>query len=266
MTDATVKSLEYKIGHIILPEIGQVTAHEMTHSVLDRFVSTRKIDGVKNRTIRDDLTYIRAVMNFAMQRGLIVSNPVAGYALPRDDSDRIRPPNRAEFDAILAHAPPHTRRAMLTALYTGARPGPKELYSLQWSQVDFFNRTITIISAEKGGLDTREIPIASKFMELLKQWKTEDEEAGVRHGYIIHFRGSKVFSIRKGWETAMRKAGITRRIRRYDLRHMVASELLAAGVDIVTVSRILGHKSPMQTMTTYMHVGNPQKKDAMGRL
>jgi len=157
---------------------------------------------------------------------------------------------------------PHIRQAMVVAHYTGGRPGPKELFSLKWSDVDFFNETFMITGAEKGGLDSREIPIAAKFMTLLKEWRREDEKAE-KNIYLIQYHGVKVQSIKTGWKAAMRRAGVTRRVRRYDLRHMMASELLAQGVSVKVVADILGHKDPVQTMRTYQHVRTPLKKSAV---
>lgn len=104
---------------------------------------------------------------------------------------------------------------------------------------------------------------------MLQRWWDEDCEEEKRTGrrprWIIHYNGGKVQSIRKGWEAAMRRAGITRRIRRYDLRHMTATELLAAGVDIVTIAEILGN-TVEQCSNAYLHVSNDRRKSALDKL
>lgn len=265
-TASTINSLRYKISRVILPIIGNMQAHEVTHQSLDKFVATRQKQGVKNRTIRDDLAYIKAVLNFGVKEQKIAASYASNYTPPRNDQERIRPPSREELQAIVDHAAPHVKRAIWIAYYTGCRPGPKELFSLTWRDVDFFAKSITITSAEKGGLASREIDLAPKFLELLKQWRREDEESGKPVKYLVHYAGGPVTSIRKGFEAAMRRAGITRRIRRYDLRHMTATEMLAAGVHLKTVSEILGHKSIVQTADTYSHVRSPEKRNAVEKL
>jgi len=264
-TASTLQSLRYKMFRVLIPALGGLQTHELNHQALDKFVALRKKSGVKNRTIRGDILYVRAVVSFALKKHLIASHHVAGYELPRDDSARIKPPNKAEFEAIINHAAPHVRRAMWTAYYTGCRPGPVELYGLAWKDIDFFNNVITITSAQKGGIASREIPIAPRFRIMLDEWLAEDQATGLPIHYIIHYHGGKVSDIRTGWNAAMRRAGITRRIRRYDLRHMTASELLAAGVDIKTVSEILGN-TPEQCMKAYLHVRSPAKQSAVGLL
>ena len=69
-----------------------------------------------------------------------------------------------------------------------------------------------------------------------------------------------------GWQAAKRRAGITRRLRLYDLRHAAATKMLARGADLKTVARILGHKSPVTTMTVYQHVSDEQTRAAIDKL
>jgi integrase len=58
--------------------------------------------------------------------------------------------------------------------------------------------------------------------------------------------------LRTGLHPAPRRAGI-RQVRFHDLRHSFASNLLAAGVDVVTVSKALGHANVHITLVTYAH-------------
>ena len=58
------------------------------------------------------------------------------------------------------------------------------------------------------------------------------------------------------------------RIRMHDLRHGVASLLIALGVDVHTVSRICGHHSSAFTLSVYVHdtSADTMKRDAFARL
>lgn len=93
----------------------------------------------------------------------------------------------------------------------------------------------------------------------------EDEQAGNKHPYIVHYGGGPIKSIKRGFEFAKQQARMTRRVRPYNLRHMTASELLAAGIDIKTVSEILGN-TPEQCMRAYLHVRTEQKRNAVDKL
>jgi integrase len=55
------------------------------------------------------------------------------------------------------------------------------------------------------------------------------------------------------WRQTRKAAGVPR-IRLHDLRHFYASGLIAAGCDVVTVQRALGHSSATTTLNTYSHL------------
>jgi integrase len=264
MSPSTFRSFGYMLDAILIPYLGNIPADRITHATIDAFIRARQKDGVKNRTIRDQITYIHTILNHAVKNERIVFNQIKGHALPRDDSERVRPPTAEEFASMVKHASPHIRRVLLLAYYCSARPGPVELFSLQWKDVDLAGKTIMITSAQKGGLPLRQVPIADSFLPILTQWHEEDLKSSQR--YIIHYNGQRIYRMHHGWESAKRKAGITRRLRPYDIRHMSASVMLEQGADLKTVSKILGHKNIMQTVNTYQHISDKLKRDAVSKL
>ena len=72
-------------------------------------------------------------------------------------------------------------------------------------------------------------------------------------------------SVRKGHDLAIEVAGITDHFRLYDLRHTFATRAVASGVDLPTLSAMLGHTSIQMTMR-YVHPAEEQKKIAAGKL
>ena len=73
-------------------------------------------------------------------------------------------------------------------------------------------------------------------------------------------------SIKNAWKQTLQRAGITRRIRPYDLRHAFATELIAGGVDVGTVAKLMGHSTPTMLLTHYQHVMDKQKRAAVEAL
>jgi integrase len=108
------------------------------------------------------------------------------------------------------------------------------------------------------------VPLAAVLLEHMRQWKEEDDAHDRR--YVIHYHGARVESISRGWMFAKQRAGISRRLRLYDLRHAAATKMIARGADIKTVAKILGHKSPVTTMTIYQHVSDDQTRAAIDKL
>lgn len=83
---------------------------------------------------------------------------------------------------------------------------------------------------------------------------------------MVHYHGRPVGRMKTAWRAAITRAGITRRIRPYDLRHLAASAMLDAGADLKSVSEILGHASPDMTLRTYQHTSTALRREAIARL
>lgn len=260
-SDNSRKHLDIRLEVNILPILGHKEAIRLNDTDLDRYVATRRSAGVKNSTIRRELTDIMAILNHAAKRRppMIPFNPVRDYQKPPTDDDIIIPPTQAETTAIISAASDHLKRALLIAYYTGLRPGAVELLRLKWTDVLWESGTIRILSARKGGVGVRQVPIHNDFLNTLKSWRKEDKD---KNGPIVHYHGRQIKKIQKSWAGAMERAGITRRIRPYDMRHKFVTEALERGTDIKTLSEIVG-SSPKTLMTHYQHVSNKMRQAAV---
>jgi len=71
--------------------------------------------------------------------------------------------------------------------------------------------------------------------------------------------------LQRGFLPALERAGV-RRVRFHDLRHSFASNLLGAGIDVVTVSKALGHANVQITLMTYAHAIPKPRQGAADRM
>lgn len=106
-------------------------------------------------------------------------------------------------------------------------------------------------------------PVRLDLLRNMHEWYKADTACGIE--YIINYDGKPVASIKRAWAGALERAGITRRIRPYDLRHAFATEAIAAGKDIGTVAQIMGD-DPKMLLEHYQHVADPQKRAAVEAL
>lgn len=190
--------------------------------------------------------------NWGVRSRHLTANPLTGLRLPTAKPQRIMPPSVREARLIHDAAAPHVRRVVVLGMATGARIGPSELFRLRWSDVDVAAGVIRMPNAAKGARDeARDVPIRDDILGLVRQWQAEDAAAGCP--WVIHYRGARVRSVGKAWRNALRRAGITRRIRPYDLRHAFPSAALAHGADIKCVAEVMGHKDASMLLKVYQH-------------
>lgn len=112
----------------------------------------------------------------------------------------------------------------------------------------------------------REIPIRKDILALFQLWKEEDDMAGGIE-YVCHYKGKRITrQIKTAWMKCLQSAGITRPLTPYCLRHLFATEAIAAGADVGTVAKLMGHASPDMVLEHYQHVLTKQKKAAVEAL
>ncbi len=139
------------------------------------------------------------------------------------------------------------------ALNTGMRRG--EILGLKWDQVDLRHGFILLDISKNG--ERREIPINTTLEYLFKEIPH-----GVESEYVFTGKtGKPLTDIKKGFHTALRKAGI-HDFRFHDLRHTFASQLVMAGIDLTSVKELLGHKDITMTLR-YSHLAPGHKRKAV---
>ena len=129
-----------------------------------------------------------------------------------------------------------------------------EILTLTWDNVDLDINIITIEHTNTKSKKTRRIPINSKLRSLLMQLKLRS--AG--NEYVFLSSNNQPYtrhdSLNRSFRLALKKAYIEG-IRFHDLRHTAATRMIETGVNIVVVSRILGH-ADIKTTMRYIHPEN----------
>lgn len=165
---------------------------------------------------------------------------------------------------------------IVLCLYTGLRIG--ELLALTWSDIDFgkgllfVSKTchdgndgqnhIRIIDSPKTVNSRRVIPLPKQILPLLKAVKKRSECE-----FIVADGGKPVFvrSYQRTFELLLKKLHIPHK-GFHSLRHTFATRAIECGVDVKTLSEILGHKNATITLNRYAHSMLEHKQDMMNRL
>jgi integrase len=259
------KSLAWSLDAMnpVLSVIGGMPIADVARQDIERVKAYLESTGIKPVTVRGRMSVLRTVLRWSADKGYIEQCPHFPK-LPPPHYQHFIPPTPTELSALCSVAQPHVLRVILIGAQLGVRVGPSELLKMTWADIDL-ERGVARIRAAKKRPDQqwREVPIRDTLLTLMLTWHTRDCDVGVDH--IIHYRGQPVGAIKTAWAATLRRAGITRRIRPYDLRHAFATEAIAAGVDVGTVARLMGH-DPKMLLDHYQHVADKQKRAAVEAL
>ena len=150
---------------------------------------------------------------------------------------------------------------VVTALQTDMRRS--EIFNLEWSDLDFRNRTITVNNKEDWhtkNYEPRTIPMTNFLYEVLSALPRH-----ISSSYVFcKPDGSRFQYINRDFDRVLKKAELPH-IRFHDLRHTFASHLVMAGVDLATVQKLLGHRDIKTTMR-YAHLAPDHLKGAVERI
>jgi len=170
-----------------------------------------------------------------------------------ENNRRLRFLTIEECQTLIDCCAPHLKPIVTVALHTGMRRG--EILGLKWKQVDL-NHGFILLDTTKNG-ERKEIPIDDTLQEMFNEMPHSIESIHV----FTDRDGNPYKSIKHSFSTALRKAGI-HDFRFHDLRHTFASHLVMAGVDLVSVKDLLGHKSLTMTLR-YAHLASGHKRKAV---
>ena len=278
------------IDHHIAPNIGSIPLEKLTTMDLQKLyrklMNTGRVErieakqqpkGLSAKTVRNINQVISSAMDFAVAQKIIPENPCKAVALPKVEHKEMQTIPAEQLQAFL-------REAKATGVYemyyielaTGLRRG--ELLGLKWTDIDWPNGIIKVrrqVARVDGQIveaplktknSYRAVTISQQAIEVLKQQKekTNDE-------YVFPSpNGGPISpdSVNNMLKRVLARAGIPK-VRFHDLRHTFATIALQNGVDIKTVSGMLGHFSAGFTLDTYAHVTTAAQKaaaDTMGNV
>ena len=273
------------IDNHIKPNIGKLPLEKLTSLDLqkfykkllekgrvDRLESRHQAKGLSPKTVRNLHQIIASAMKLAKEQRLILADPTEGCALPRLEHREMQTLPVEQLQSFLREA----RDSGVFELYylelaTGLRRG--ELLGLKWEDIDLergdlrVRRQIARINGEvvEAPLKTknayRTLPLAEDTIGVLE---AQRKKTGDSPWVFPSPTGGPIFpdSVLHMLHRVLKRAGLPR-IRFHDLRHTFATLALQNGVDVKTVSGMLGHFSAGFTLDTYAHVTTASQRQAV---
>ncbi len=264
------------IGNVPLSKLSSLHLQKLYKKLLtggrvERIEAKKQPKGLSTKTVRNINQVISSAMDFAKDQKLISHNPTDGCALPKLEHQEMKTLPMEQLTSFLREA----RESGVFEMYyielaTGLRRG--ELLGLKWEDLDLqqgnlrVQRQICRINGEiiEAPLKTknsyRTLPLSADSIEILKEQK---KKCGSSSFVFPSPTGGPISpdSILHRLHRVLKRAGLPK-VRFHDLRHTFATLALQNGVDIKTVSGMLGHYSAGFTLDTYTHVTTSAKKEA----
>jgi integrase len=224
---------------------------------IERYKQVR-VDKVEPSTVNRDLQCLRRMFNLAIVWRYASENPVKFVKFFREKGGRVRYLTRDEFGRLLQHCPEALKPVITVAVHTGMRQG--ELLALRWADVDLENGFASVNDPKNA--TPRKVPLNHTARELLCRLKNVARNDKV----FCEENGESYASRTVQWQSrrAMKDAKIEN-FRFHDLRHTCASWLAMAGVPLLAIKEILGHKDIRMTLR-YAHLAPDQRVDAVKML
>ena len=281
------RSYEGLIRLYIQPKLGSIPLNTLTANDLQEFLNWLKKDGrIKHRGskgegLSDSMlqkchTLYRRALEKAAADGLIIQNPAEGCKLPSIKRKEMQLLTREELQKLLIQAKAEGYyEIFLLELTTGLRVG--ELMALQWDDLNFNTGELRIerqayrikgellIQPPKTKASIRTLILPQPVVEALRLYKQtvcsrwifpspKKEDAPLAPAAVSH-RLAKI----------LEHAGC-KKVRFHDLRHVFATSALEHGMDVKTLSTIIGHVSSATTLNVYAHITNDMQKQAAAKI
>lgn len=227
---------------------GTYTLAEISPKLIAAYKMKRRASGASPKTVNSELTLMSHAFTLGMKEWEWVrDNPVRKVSREKVRNTVERWLTLGEEKQLLEVSIPWLRAIIVFAIHTGLRQS--EILNLQWSQVDLFRRTITLLEQKNGCKDT--LPVNGKALDVLKDQARLWQQVSP---YVFpNTRGKRRGNnnLLRGFYRARKRANLTG-FRFHDLRHTFATRLVQAGVDLYTVQK-LGRWKTISMVMRYAH-------------
>ena len=254
----------------LLPILGHIPLSEVTPAVVRGFVVRMETMGLAHSTIKGALRLLSAALCSAQEEGLILKNPCKKIRVQSKEAAEQRVLSRSEQEALRSTAIKQNDLPTLLSLYTGMRLG--EVCALKWSDIDWKKKTVTVrrtvqrmassensagkrtllmIGSPKSKRSHRVLPIPEFVLALLRN---TFQNATADDAFIFGKanRAAEPRTMQRHFHRLIKALGLSD-VHFHTLRHSFAARLMELGVDIQTISVLLGHQSAKTTLDFYGH-------------
>ena len=255
-------------------QISKVTAADV-QTLYRKLQREGGVDGgaLSPTTVRRIHGVLHQALNAAVDRHLIVKNPTDDVTLPKKVTAAKTILNDKQLERFMEaiKADEHWHDFFYLEITTGLRRG--ELLALRWDDLDFTTGKLhidkqvcpvggkLIISEPKTKAANRTIILPPAMLAVLAEYKKGIFSDLMFPSRIKPDQPIDPGYVRKRLQSILKRAGC-KSVRFHDLRHTFATMSLENGMDVKTLSAIIGHVSSATTLNTYTHITDEMRRKA----
>lgn len=216
------------------------------------------------------------VYRLGIENGKVQSNPAKLLKHRTEDNERVQflnqfAPAQKKLEYLKPCTDEESRLRAVTmqhysdhmpefevALHTGMRPS--EQYGLDWSRVDLTRSYVSLPKTKNG--KARHIRLNAVAVPAFRV--LQKRSLNVKGEVFVNIEGQALHGYKHWFDPAVEEAGL-QDFTWYCLRHTFASRLALAGVDLLTISELMGHKT-IQMTKRYAHLAPAHNQAAVDRL
>lgn len=285
---ATKTKYSYMIEKHIIPKLGNIPISSINSLILNDFVENKlksgRLDGkggLSSAYVRSMMIIISSALQYAANEGMCPPLKSTVFKPPIENKVHtiLEKQEQERLEMFLTTDINETKVGILLSLNCGLRIG--EVCALKWEDIDLENKvihikstiarvkkdetangTILIIDTPKTKSSLRDVPLHSQMMAILRKEKDK-----AIYPFVVSnsdsFVSPRTYEYR--FHRILEQCGINS-VNYHALRHTFATRCILAGMDVKSLSEILGHSNVSITLNTYVHPSMEMKLQQIEKL